>query len=210
MTAQIHELLIYEGEETSMAFCPPIPMDHPRVKVLLELEEIRRIWNGEFNFRHLWKKKPKYLTKRILSYKRSPLTFLEWFTDKNPLHRLRRISKEFQFSTACWRCYQGKWEIRDQHFYLVDLKGRLRLEEGPPLFAEWFTGTLRIPKGERLCYVHMGFETVYEEEIYIKIENGIVGERNVVDNRDSPHSLAELVLKNLPGHENRFPGDEDN
>jgi len=209
MTAQIHELLIYEGEETSMAFCPPIPMEHPRVTVLLEMEEIRRIWGGEFNFRNLWKKKPKYLTKRILSYKRPPLTFLEWFTYKNPLHRLRRISKDFQFSTGCWRCYQGKWEIRDQRFYLVDLKGRLRLEEGPPLFAEWFTGTLRIPKGKRLHYVHMGFGSVYEEEIHVKIENGVVVEKKVIDNRNSPHDLDELGWRNLPGRENRFAGDDE-
>ena len=209
MTAQIHELLIYEGEETSMAFCPPIPMDHPRVKVLLELEEIRRIWNGEFNFRNLWKKKPKYLTKRILSYKRSPLTFWEWFTEKNPLHRLRRISKDFQFSTGCWRCYQGKWEIRDQHFYLVDLKGRLRLEEGPPLFAEWFTGTLRIPQGDVIFYIHMGFGSLFEKEIHVRIENGLVKKTKLIDNLNRNHDLYSIGMLSLPGTENLFPRDED-
>jgi hypothetical protein len=31
MTAQIHEVLFIDGEKMSMAFCPPLPMDHPRI-----------------------------------------------------------------------------------------------------------------------------------------------------------------------------------
>lgn len=40
MTAQLHEKLLYEGEATSMAFCPPLPESHPRIVVLSE-EEVR-------------------------------------------------------------------------------------------------------------------------------------------------------------------------
>jgi len=36
MTAQIHEKLIFEGEATSMAFCPPIPANHPQIVVLTD------------------------------------------------------------------------------------------------------------------------------------------------------------------------------
>jgi hypothetical protein len=31
MTAQIHEVLFIDGEKMSMASCPPLPMDHPRI-----------------------------------------------------------------------------------------------------------------------------------------------------------------------------------
>jgi len=34
MTAQAHELLIIEGEKTSMPYCPPIPADHPDIEFL--------------------------------------------------------------------------------------------------------------------------------------------------------------------------------
>ena len=34
MTAQAHENLVYEGEQTSMASCPPLPGDHPRIVAL--------------------------------------------------------------------------------------------------------------------------------------------------------------------------------
>jgi hypothetical protein len=35
MTAQAHENLILNGKETTMAFCPPIPENDPRVKLTL-------------------------------------------------------------------------------------------------------------------------------------------------------------------------------
>ena len=31
MTAQIKELLIIDGHKTRMAFCPPVPVEHPRI-----------------------------------------------------------------------------------------------------------------------------------------------------------------------------------
>ncbi len=34
MTAQAHEMLIIEGQKTSMAFCPPLPKDHSDIKLL--------------------------------------------------------------------------------------------------------------------------------------------------------------------------------
>ena len=34
MTAQAHENLVYEGEQTSMAACPPLPASHPRIVAL--------------------------------------------------------------------------------------------------------------------------------------------------------------------------------
>lgn len=40
MTAQVHERLIFEGTETSMAFCPPIPNDHPHI-ISLSADEVR-------------------------------------------------------------------------------------------------------------------------------------------------------------------------
>ena len=42
MTAQFHENLIINGEETTMAFCPPLPNDHPRI-VALSSEEIKTL-----------------------------------------------------------------------------------------------------------------------------------------------------------------------
>lgn len=161
MTAQIHETLIYEGEETSMAFCPPLPEGNPRLKELTDEE--------------LEKSRP---SPGILS-------------------------------TACWRQYVGTWEIRDGRLYLVKIEGRYALSRSEPLLADWFTGTLRIPRGEMLEYVHMGYGSVFEEELHLKIKHGIVVKTRVIDNRKKDHNKWELGLRNLPGDENRFPGDDE-
>lgn len=160
MTAQMHERLILDGQQTSMAFCPPLPEAHPR---LIHVDPQTPAEPGE---------------------------------------------SSILFSTACWRRYQGTWEIKDGRFYLNGVRGIYRLDGNGPLLAEWFTGVLRIPRGRMLRYVHMGFGTVFEEELHIKIESGVVTNTRTVDNRGHEHDDPELGLKNLPGTENRFPGDD--
>ena len=159
MTAQVHEKLIYEGEEASMAFCPPLPANDPRIKELKD-DEIQE---------------------------RSSVVF----------------------STACWRGYIGTWEIKEGRFYLVDIIGRYNIVGESPIFADWFSGVIRIPRGKILHYVHMGFGSVYEEELHVKIENGLVVRTKVIDNRRKKVDPFALGWRNLPGFENRFEGDED-
>jgi hypothetical protein len=113
------------------------------------------------------------------------------------------------FSTACWRGYRGTWKIEDDRLFLVKLEGRYRLDGSEPLVADWFTGVLRVPRGDQLSYVHMGFGTVFEMEIHIKIENGVVAASRTIDNRGKRHDPHELAMRSLPGHENRFPGDDE-
>jgi len=40
MTAQIYENLILDGEETSMAFCPPLPENDDRVIEIKDDDEL--------------------------------------------------------------------------------------------------------------------------------------------------------------------------
>lgn len=161
MTAQVHERLILDGQESSMAFCPPLPKEHPRI----------------------FKTSPDEVASDAGSY--------------------------IFGSTACWRGYQGTWEIKDGQFYLVGLRGRYRMSEGDPILADWFTGVLRVLKGRLIRYVHMGFGSVHQGEVHIKIENGVVLDSRVIDNLGKKHNEKELGWKNLPGSENRFPGDDE-
>lgn len=126
MTAQVHELLILDGTKTSMAFCPPLPKDNPR---LIELKGDQGL------------------------------------------------------NTACWRGYQGSWEIKDGKLFLTGIRGKYQLSDGVPIFASWFTGTIRVPIGDILRYVHGGFATVYEQEMNIEIQNGFVTATTTTDNR---------------------------
>jgi hypothetical protein len=112
--------------------------------------------------------------------------------------------------TACWRGYVGTWEIKDNILYLSDIKAWMRNEDGKtapvgfekvfpgktkPLEAEWFTGTLRIPQGKPIQYVHMGYQTVYEVDVFLTIEAGKVIGRRMVDNRKKAPADVPAALR---------------
>jgi hypothetical protein len=83
------------------------------------------------------------------------------------------------FSTACWREYIGSWSIRRDKLYLIKLDGRFRLDGKEAIFADWFTGELNIPQGKMLDYIHIGFDSVYEEEIILTLEQGVVAKTDI-------------------------------
>lgn len=95
-------------------------------------------------------------------------------------------------STACWRRYVGTWEIRDDTFFLRSVIGNYLLSGDEPLRADWYSGTLRVPRGERIQYVHMGFGSVYAEELYIEIRRG-----RVIKSSLRTRSFGNPVLKSL-------------
>ena len=86
------------------------------------------------------------------------------------------------YSTACWRQYIGTWEIKEDKLYLVDVEGIYQKLSPIPIFAKWFSGTLVLEKGEILKYIHMGFESIYESEIHIRVRSGRVKGKKIVDN----------------------------
>ncbi len=87
--------------------------------------------------------------------------------------------------TALWRGYVGTWEIVDGRLYLIDLQGTLKGGEEASVatifpdypdrvFAHWYSGTLRIPQGKLLHYVHMGYSSTYERDLFLAIEKGVL------------------------------------
>jgi hypothetical protein len=108
-------------------------------------------------------------------------------------------------STANWRKYVASWEIKNNRLYLTAITANLcddpvptsmRCEKHHPaslrdlfkvkdgkVFAEWYTGTLRVPVGAMLRYVHMGYESIYEFDLLIVVEKGVVKSTTTRDNR---------------------------
>jgi hypothetical protein len=96
-------------------------------------------------------------------------------------------------STALSRGYIGTWEILDQRLYLIRLQGWLQAESpvsletvfpGYPqrVFAHWFSGTLRLPQGQLLHYVHGGFGSCYEQDLLIDFDQGVVSQTTLRHN----------------------------
>jgi hypothetical protein len=87
--------------------------------------------------------------------------------------------------TALWRGYLGSWEIVGDRLYLVSLNSspfgdqpipleRLFPGYGDRVFAHWYSGTLRVPQGRQLAYVHMGYASTYERDRMLQIERGVL------------------------------------
>ncbi len=97
-------------------------------------------------------------------------------------------------STACWRGYYGTWEVKGDKLYLIKL---IAFTEGwkeadieyifpgqREAFADWFTGEIRIPQGELLSYIHQGYDSVYEKDIFLAFHKGILINERIEDNRN--------------------------
>ena len=97
-------------------------------------------------------------------------------------------------STAWWRGYVCKWEIRDKKLYLIYLLGFIEGNKQVDLsyvfpgkkevFADWYTGELQIPIGELLKYVHLGYESKYEKDLFLKFKDGVLISEREIDNRE--------------------------
>jgi hypothetical protein len=50
------------------------------------------------------------------------------------------------------------------------------------VFAHWYTDVINIPQGEMTKYIHMGYASRYERDLFLAIENGIVVNTQLRDN----------------------------
>ncbi|MCK5814175.1 MAG: hypothetical protein KAH03_07940 [Cocleimonas sp.] len=122
----------------------------------------------------------------ILIYKGKTISIftnpLELYFDKN--HAKPKIFSKTQ-CTAIWRGYIATWEIKNNTLYLSSLTdgscgedpsiiplNAIFKEKKTPIKASWFSGVIRVPFGKRIQYVHMGYNSVYEKELYLTIKKG--------------------------------------
>ncbi len=71
--------------------------------------------------------------------------------------------------------------------------------------ADWVEGKMILPQGKLLYYIHDGFESIYETEIELTIERGELLETKIFDNSKTKRSkysedkklLMEFIYKNI-------------
>jgi len=95
-------------------------------------------------------------------------------------------------SSRCWRGYVGYWEVANNRFYLRKVVGSIQRRFRPPLFAEWYSGIIRIPQGEMLEYIHSEYASIYEADLFLEIEKGIVTRRWIQKNE-----IADCMIEGL-------------
>lgn len=118
--------------------------------------------------------------------------------------------------TALWRGYVGTWEARFDRLYMTALSGRLEdggvatletLFPGYPgrVFAHWYSGTLRIPEGRQLEYIHAGYASRFERDRFLVVRKGVVVAERVRENGvaaegDGPEGYGIGAMTVFPGH----------
>lgn len=107
-------------------------------------------------------------------------------------------------STACLRGYTASWDVIDDRLYLVDLHGYLK--DGTPLsvatffpetpatvFASWFSDTVQVPEGEMLKGEDVGYESIFERDLLITFNSGIVAHVDMRHNQVPPREILDAI-----------------
>lgn len=131
-----------------------------------------------------------FIEGKALDLFNQPLTALE-ASDPKAWRALQRRRPAHDCSAA-WFGFTAQWRIKEDRMLLVSITadpcsdqprqvglkrvfGRKR--GASPVFADWFTGVLRVPQGREVEYVHFGFASRYEGYLLLQIERGRVVRR---------------------------------
>lgn len=134
-----------------------------------------------------------------------------------PLEQALHANQELQYKlmrrisdngcSASWRGYVAMWEIRTDELYLVNVqvdpcsdKKMVPLAElfsgaTGPVKAKWFTGTLTVPQGKQIEYMHMGYDSRYEHYLFLDIDRGNVTSSNLTS---GPPAEYQRVIQSKP------------
>ena len=98
-------------------------------------------------------------------------------------------------STALVRGYIGTWKIKNKKLYLVTLVGFIENNEKVNLkylfpnktevFADWFSGDIRIPEGDLLQNINIGYASVFARDRVLNFNKGQLISETVKDNTKS-------------------------
>lgn len=103
----------------------------------------------------------------------------------------------YPFEVSCsalWRGYVGHWEIADNRLFLVALHGTcadgrpaslasIFPDSRAPIFADWYTGELKCPRGKLIGKTDDIYLNVYEEDVLLQVVSGIAVSTEIRKNR---------------------------
>ena len=121
--------------------------------------------------------------------------------------------------TANWRGYVGTWEIIKtegvERLYLVGIEAHkdyetiLTLPDLFPgfdkVFAHWFTGELRCPQGDLVEYIHMGYASTYEYELFLEFKQGVLVHKYAIHNKPIEKPAVSKSRVTTPDDDDHSP-----
>lgn len=107
------------------------------------------------------------------------------------------LPKSDYVSSGNWRGYIATWEVLDGKLFLRKVDVTLENPDAKPdtydpitknvlqaifpgatdVVADWYSGTLIVPRGNILRYVHMGYGSTYENYSVLSVESGVISKR---------------------------------
>ena len=112
-----------------------------------------------------------------------------------PLKSYLEIHSDVGFilkSTGLVRGYIGTWEIKNNQLYLISLLGFVENNKKVDLnylfpnkmevFASWYSGDIRIPEGELLKKINLGYASIFEKDRILSFKEGILISETLKDN----------------------------
>lgn len=85
------------------------------------------------------------------------------------------------YATDCTRGYIGTWKIENKKLYLISFEGLYKLLDDTPVFANWVSQTLVVPRG-KIIDSYARYFPIYEYDLHLTIENGLVIKRQTFKN----------------------------
>ena len=95
--------------------------------------------------------------------------------------------------SGSWLGFTAEWEIKDDFLYHTAIKANpcnkipdevpvqiFFPESNGPIVASWYSGSLVVPRGKRIKYVHWGYLSEYESYTIIEVKDGEVLSRKEV------------------------------
>ena len=128
----------------------------------------------------------------ILSYQGKKTTIA---TEPLKIYLETRSDVSFIYkTTALVRGYIGTWEIKNKKLFLVSLLGFIENKEQVDLnylfpnetevFANWYSGEIRIPEGELLKKINVGYASVFEKDRFLIFRKGVLISERVKNNKN--------------------------
>ena len=113
--------------------------------------------------------------------------------------------KLYLSSIDAWLCWHERLHRLVSPCRRYEPEDLLTTREGQhPRFASWYNGTLQSPLGKRLGYIHLGFGSIYEQDMLFEVKNGVADGPKFRDNRNTP--LPEHWIAG-PGYEHELIGE---
>jgi hypothetical protein len=188
MSAQVHEILIYKGEEHLMA-------SDPFAQFLLKKNikiKLRSFSTGCLR---------GYLGKWEI--KDNKLYFID-FQGQAFIGDLKQFPEEIERAKEFYRKIRvpnktdkSSDQIELSPTQIVSLSIKTFFVDQEIIFADWFSGIIRLQTGKFLFPGSTGFTSIYEEDVFLKFENGNLIDSKIVKNEIKGRVLPPPPMINL-------------